>query len=389
MIALRVLGRGVRRAILETLRALLPGRVVFRLLGVPAGTIAQGELPQVPVYDATSRRIPPPRTVDAEIHGKFRPGSDPFLRSSGWFFERSFVVPVPEGTARATGVSFTASGHALDLGPGLVPPPSTYGRPFRPFARTLRIDDPVATLTTSWDSNYFHWLFDVLPRLRLVEQAGLEPRWIYAARRLPFQRDTLLALGYGTDTILDAAAIPEISARELIVPSLPGTPGVMPEWVCEFLRERLAPAAPTGHRGPGRIYISRAGARSRRIVNESRLLDVLARHGFVTVRLETMPFADQVRTFQSARCIVAPHGAGLANLVFCRPGASVIELLPAAPGKTNVCYWLLSQQAALTYHYVLASAASPGTDLEVDLDKVARTVDAALSPSMAAVSLRR
>jgi hypothetical protein len=379
MITLRAVRNAVRLAVLGLLRMLLPGRALFRVLGIPAGTACLRDLQQIPVHEPTSKHIPPPRTVDETIHWKFRPGSDPYFRSSGWFFERSFVVPVRQGISRSTGVSFTPSGHVIDLGPGLTPPPSTYRLPYKPLSRIPHIDESVATLTTFWDSNYFHWLFDVLPRLYLVEQAGLKPRWIYASLRHAFQRDSLLRLGYGSDAILDAASVPHMSAAELIVPSLPGTPGVMPDWACTFLRERLAPATTTYEEDRQRVYISRAAARSRRIVNESALESLLASYGFTTVRLETMSFADQVRLFQSARCIVAPHGAGLANLVFCHGGASVVEIHP--PGRMNVCYWLLSQQASLAYHYVLGSVEGPRNDVEVDVDKLEQTLETALHSS--------
>lgn len=366
----------LRLAIVAVLRKLLPPRALFRLLGVPAGTVSIGQIEQIAVYGPSSKTMPAPGTVDETLHAKFVPGSDPFYRRSGWFFERAYVVSVPQGVSRATGVTLTRSGHVVDLGPGLSAAPSTYRDFYQPLSRPRRIDDVVVTLTTYWDSNYFHWLFDVLPRLHLVERTNLKPRWIYAPLRHAFQRDTLRALGYGPDMIIDAASVPHVTAPTLILPSLPGTPGVMPEWACRFLRERLVSQTPPAPAAPQRIYISRAGARNRRIVNEPRLLELLQRYGFATVRLESMRFEDQVRVFSSARCIVAPHGAGLANLLFCERGASVLEILPAT--DVNVCYWLLSQQASLSYHYVLSSAGGAGTDLDVDLDKLERTLDAAL-----------
>jgi hypothetical protein len=386
MIARHVSWHAIRWAVVGFLRKLLPGRLLFRLLGLPAGTAEVRALQEIPVHGTASKPVPPPKTVDEALHWKFVPGSDPFYRPSGWFFERSFVVPVRHGISRATGVSLTPSGYVIDLGPGLTPPPSTYQEFYRPLARRQHIDDSVVTLTTFWDSNYFHWLFDVLPRLQLVESSGLKPSRIYASLRHGFQRDTLLQLGYTPDTIIDAAVIPHVSATEMVVPSLPGTPGVMPDWVCRFLREKLLPTTAACDGNRLRIYISRASARNRRVVNEPRLLGLLERYDFMVVRLETLSFAEQVRLFQSAGCVVAPHGAGLANLVFCQRGASVVEILPSQ--ETNLCYWLLSQQVSLTYHYVLGSAGGAANDIEVDLDKLERTLEAALSFSTADAALR-
>jgi len=368
--------RRVRLAMLALVRGLLPRSVIFRALGVPVGTASLESFESITVHESTSRTIPPPRSVEDSLHSKFTPGSDPFHRPSGWFFERSSVVRIPRGVTRSSGATLTSSGEVVPLGPGLTPPPATYEDFYRPFSRVRRIDDCVATLTTFWDSNYFHWLFDILPRLELLERAGLKPRWIYAPLRHAFQRDTLSRLGYGADMIIDSAVTPQVAAADLLVPSLPGTPGLVPEWVCAFLRERLSKRTPSGATGDRRIYVSRAGARSRRIANESRVLDMLARYNFEAVKLETMQFESQVELFRSASCIVAPHGAGLANLVFCRRGASVIEILPAR--DVNVCYWVLSGHVSVTYHYLLGSSRSPAPDIEVDVERLARTVETAL-----------
>lgn len=84
----------------------------------------------------------------------------------------------------------------------------------------------------------------------------------------------------------------------------------------------------TGHDGaPGtdRIYISRRGT-GRPLPDEERLEAELRSRGFTVLRLETMDWVDQIRALQDARTIVAPHGAGLANLVFTPPGATVVEV---------------------------------------------------------------
>ena len=39
-----------------------------------------------------------------------------------------------------------------------------------------------------------------------------------------------------------------------------------------------------------------------------------------------MSFADQIAAFRDATHIVGPHGAGMANIVFCGAGAHVLEV---------------------------------------------------------------
>ena len=56
------------------------------------------------------------------------------------------------------------------------------------------------------------------------------------------------------------------------------------------------------------------------------------------------------RLISNASTIVAPHGAGLANLVAARPGTEVVEIL--SRNWFNTCYAKLSVQLGCDYHFV-------------------------------------
>jgi capsular polysaccharide biosynthesis protein len=62
------------------------------------------------------------------------------------------------------------------------------------------------------------------------------------------------------------------------------------------------------------------------LADEQQLEAFLSAAGFDVVHLEDTPWIEQIRLFQHARVIAGPHGAGLSNLVFARPGTIVIEL---------------------------------------------------------------
>jgi capsular polysaccharide biosynthesis protein len=54
----------------------------------------------------------------------------------------------------------------------------------------------------------------------------------------------------------------------------------------------------------------------------------MERHGFEIITPGDMSVEEQIAAFRNAEIIVGPHGAGLANLVYCRSGGGtrVIEL---------------------------------------------------------------
>ena len=68
---------------------------------------------------------------------------------------------------------------------------------------------------------------------------------------------------------------------------------------------------------------------------------------FDDARLPT--FNDTVLMFATADVIIAPHGAGLTNIVFARPGTTVVDI--QCKGKTSVwCYRLMALRLGMRYY---------------------------------------
>ena len=98
-------------------------------------------------------------------------------------------------------------------------------------------------------------------------------------------------------------------------------------------------------------FITRRKTTSRNLLNEQLLLDSLASLGVQAVEPQDLPFSEQVALFANADVIIGTHGAGLANVVFCRPGSQVVELIPNE--YRNKCYWALASNVALRYAYII------------------------------------
>lgn len=106
-----------------------------------------------------------------------------------------------------------------------------------------------------------------------------------------------------------------------------------------------------------RIYLDRRGSTTRRLINEEELVKALVGQGIQPVRLENFSLAEQALLMRQAELIVAPHGAGLANLAFARPGTKVLELIPSA--ALNWCYRHLAAVCKLQYDCVLGRSENP------------------------------
>ncbi|HIK12699.1 MAG TPA: DUF563 domain-containing protein [Oscillatoriaceae cyanobacterium M33_DOE_052] len=310
-----------------------------------------------PIHPLTTVGLYPPQTT-GEIHQEF------CLTQAN--FPSSFVAVLPEGRAwgdfATTAVMTTDnqllaevnSGHpALIFALDNLPP-------------VTRFAGTVAFLSIIGGDTYYHWMMDILPRLELLRRCGMDwadiDYFIINQNNSQFQRESLAALGINQDKLLASYDYSYIQAERLVVPSIPATiPKAMagftegvPPWVCQFLRDAFLPGNFRDVSPHERIYIRRNNAKYRRVLNEGEVMAVLSPLGFTAVSLESLSFGEQVALMAGSNVIVAPHGAGLTNVVFCQPHAKIIELFPV--NFINNYYWLLSAQVGLEYYYCVGNS---------------------------------
>ncbi|MGB3512048.1 MAG: tetratricopeptide repeat protein [Microcoleaceae cyanobacterium] len=224
------------------------------------------------------------------------------------------------------------------------------------------IDGTVAVLSGLSGNVYFHWMVDILPRLEILKSQNIdlaEIDWFLVnSCQQPFQRESLKILGIPEEKILESDRHPHIQAKNLIVPSFPGDLGWLPSWALEFHRRvflnRIKESSNTETKPikfyPERIYISRNNSRYRRVFNEEEVISKLSQLGFVCIHPESMTLTEQIAIFAHAKVIIAAHGSGLTNIMFCRPGTKVIELV--SPNYIRHYYWVISQHLGLEHYYL-------------------------------------
>jgi capsular polysaccharide biosynthesis protein len=229
-------------------------------------------------------------------------------------------------------------------------------RPHSLFPTISYFQENVTVLTASTQSFYFHWIFDVLPRIGMLSNFKEKANFIFMQNKYRFQKETLKLLGISRNRIINTEDVAVLSAKKLLVPCHQVMKGrEYPSWVIKYLRNQFLSGSTSTRSINPRIYIARRSAPCRKLINEPEIIDKLKNYGFYAVELERLSFQEQVQLFRNARAVVAPHGSGLANLVFCSPGIPVIELFPAA----NVdLYYRLSTALKLKYSYVKSRTGS-------------------------------
>jgi capsular polysaccharide biosynthesis protein len=210
-----------------------------------------------------------------------------------------------------------------------------------------------AVIATALGSSYAHWLLDELPRLvSLGVEAGKTPLIAHADADC---RRTAFALAQCLRPAIVPVRRAHWVAEELVVPALPGWIGRSSPRHAEMIREFVRPLRSAQAVGGERIYVSRAPARRRRVLNEPEVVRALGDRGFVCVELEHLTWAEQIELFRRAKAVVAPHGAGLANIVFCGEGARIVECF--GRDYINACFWQLAMVCRLDYTAVIPADA--------------------------------
>lgn len=221
------------------------------------------------------------------------------------------------------------------------------------------------------EDSYYHFMVELLLRWWIFKQSGLEADYYVLNTGKGFQKEALDMLGIHENQVLKAEKNEVIQADTIICPSLVNNYELshlrghelynklyMPPWskdAYSFLAEKNGL---TKTKAEKLIYISRNRSSRRKIENEKELLRILGEFGFRTYYLEEMTLREQAELFASARFVVAPHGAGLVNLIWSRSGTGILELYPEFyhdPG-----FRILASALNLDYHYAICK--SPGAE---------------------------
>ena len=233
--------------------------------------------------------------------------------------------------------------------------------------------------------NYYHFLFDALPRLGILEESMPDASFdaVLVPHRTRYQQQLLELIG------LDAPLLqPERDrawrADRLLVPSTPNHELAAPAWVVQWIQQVLRPSRSTNTQGR-RLYLTRGDRpNTRRYVPEPALWPELQRRGFQRVDAGTFSVQEQIDMFHDAEIVVGPHGAALTNIVFCRPGVKVLELFAA--DYVHLGLWNITHTTGADYRYLVADGPDrPGRtmagvlqDVDIPAERVLAEVDALL-----------
>jgi len=233
----------------------------------------------------------------------------------------------------------------------------------------------VCLLDSRSSSIFYHWMVDVLPKIAVLQEAGIDLRSVdhFIVRcQSSFQRQTLEQLGIPMERVVAPWSNGITRCKELLVPYVKhdrgdrfynglglGMASWVPQWLKTVFLDREIQESKTRQLLPDKVYISRASRGTRSPVDEQKLTQRLSSRGFKCLTLENLTIKEQATAMAAASTVVAPHGAGLTNIAFCSPGTTIIEIF----GDYVVpCYWALSELAGLHYHAYLSTISNTNSN---------------------------
>ena len=215
-----------------------------------------------------------------------------------------------------------------------------------------KLNGTVLSLLTggAGNKNYWHWMFDVLPKLSLCSKIidiNHIDYFLLPDKTKKFQIETLNYLNIPEEKRLSSVKFRHIKTKKLILTDHPVSISVdptkdimnMPVWISEWLKDKfLIKIKKNNEKKIRKIYIDRHDSKSKEssprfISNENEIKKYLIKKDFTPIKLHETKFIDQVKLFYEAECVVGLHGGGFANIVFSKPKTKIIELKGSHSGN--------------------------------------------------------
>jgi hypothetical protein len=311
------------------------------------------------------------------------PDTDPFVPVGKYYRDgcherRSiFVCEVPEAKVyMPTGLVCTRHFKALtDAGlEHRLPTFGVFGKLKPRHPRKLR--GTYSTINYCFANNFWHWMLDCVPKIHsLAKIAPSGVTLLMPPVTTEFQRETLRYLL--PDNFLVRYDIDDewVETELFLWPSLVSgrCMGLLPSEYYDAVRRPIFQqlGLPGTHAKTERIYVSRAKARKRRVLNEEAVTQLLERFGFRSVCLEDMTFRQTVELFHGAEIVIGPHGAGLGAMFF----SGDIPVVVLYPTRVPPNYFhSLAIGLGQSHHYVSHDGGSEDDNFMADLAALERVL---------------
>ncbi|WP_250479408.1 MULTISPECIES: glycosyltransferase 61 family protein [unclassified Caballeronia] len=218
-----------------------------------------------------------------------------------------------------------------------------------------------------YSNNYFHFIAETMPRIMLANEVDVpaDVPFLFEDGLLPNLRSLIELVNCGKRPVIFLEPRTLYSVTDMYLPadvtSVPdayyGGP-IARQSVLDVKRIRQAVNVCIEQmkfgsaRSGRRIYVGRGG--NLRVLKNQREIEArLAEEGFEILRVDDLGVETQIRIFRQASVIIAPTGAQITNIVWCRPSTKVVVLASDHPSHQLYLWELLGRVSGASVQTLL------------------------------------
>lgn len=248
---------------------------------------------------------------------------------------------------------------------------SVYYEPWRddPSSRYNRLP-PATKLTGNWTSLvsrwvplqerspiYGHWLHDALPRLAMLPEFPPDTGILIPAKLGPVQKESLIMMGLWDRCRPTREQHLEIENYFFASPT--SMIDCYNPYSIRFLRDTFLPKRDQDFTGPRKFFFRRT-SKHRPLENDAEVCEFFRQKGWAVVTDMDLNFSQTIKLFSEADAICSMVGSNMSNVMFCKPGCTVMHLVPDV-WLDGWIDWVV-QAVNLDYHSVIlpCRATTPG-----------------------------
>ena len=188
-------------------------------------------------------------------------------------------------------------------------------------------------------NNYFHFIFDILPKLYLLKlKIDLKKiDYFYVSEPKDWQINIFKKFGIKEEKLLSSDKYKHIMADEIYAVEHPWyhkgyihlEVSKLPKWII-FNHRKFFKSSSKNKFNKKKIFLDRSQSiyKHCQIENFGVIKNLAIKKRFDIKRPEIFTFDKQIQLFRNSHIILGAHGAAFANIIFCKPGTKIIEIIP-------------------------------------------------------------
>ncbi len=188
-------------------------------------------------------------------------------------------------------------------------------------------------------NNYFHFIFDILPKIYLLS-LNIDLKkidYFYVTDPKKWQVKIFNIFGINKKKLLSSKLNKHVFANEIYCVDHPWyfkgyiqqNVKKIPKWIILNYRKIFLKKSTKNLKK--KIFLDRSQSKYNhcQITNYNDIKNLIIKKKFKIYKPEILSFKKQINLFNNSSMIIGAHGAAFTNIIFCKPGTKIIEIIPA------------------------------------------------------------